>query len=851
MNVKRKQLSMSAFLKAKPESSDRISHLSLPEDTPPQSKVFKHTSESDRRPSSSKEIPETTSYDTTENDVSNLEVTNELSEDLFVPTRSCEESDQTDNPCAANPIPSAKDISFFVGRLLNQDEKIVALEQAWVPNKDYKFPVVSSAPSDKKSRRFRLEWLSQFNWLAYSQVDEGVYCKYCTVFASQCAGKSSAQKLGAFVSKPFKRYQNATAEFRNHAACKYHSEAMIAAENFLLIQSGKQSDIRNQIVEARRKMVEENRQRLHLIIKTIIFCGQQELPLRGHRDDQDLTAATPIENDGVFRASLRLRMDAGDSVLLRHLATAPRNAQYISPRIQNEIIDECGKIISLRIVKEVNDTDSQFFTVLADETTDVSKKEQFSVSVRYVKNNLIHERFLCFVEVHDVSGAGLATVILETLNQHGLRLNYLRGQGYDGCSAMSGQFSGCQAEIKKLWPKALYTHCSNHVLNLAVNHSCELPVIRNTLGVIQEVCNFFSSSAQRVTVIQETITETLPDAKASRLKPLCATRWVEKHHGIITFLELIEAVAEALTIIQAGRNRDASLKAQTLLNSICNVSFIASLVVMESVAGLLLPLSKQLQSSSMDIVEAATLVGDVIEVLGNRRATADLEFQLLYKKMTTLCSALDVSIQLPRRVGRQTCRDNHPAETPEEYFKLSIFIPYLDYLSNEMSVRFADLRATCSRFQCLIPSTIGSFQSARSETESFLEVANFYANDLSDSASAVEAEYERWFIKWKNTDITLRPVNVVEALAACSPSMYPNISLLLRIFATIPIATATPERTFSTLRRLKSYLRSTMLQERLNGLAHMSINRDLSISLDIDAVINGLSRRPRRLDFIL
>ena len=66
---------------------------------------------------------------------------------------------------------------------------------------------------------------------------------------------------------------------------------------------------------------------------------------------------------------------------------------------------------------------------------------------------------------------------------------------------------------------------------------------------------------------------------------------------------------------------------------------------------------------------------------------------------------------------------------------------------------------------------------------------------------------------------------------------------------TLPLTSATAERSFSTLRRLKSYLRSTMGQSRLNGLAQMSINRDLPI--DAEDVLNELAKKKRRVNFLL
>lgn len=77
---------------------------------------------------------------------------------------------------------------------------------------------------------------------------------------------------------------------------------------------------------------------------------------------------------------------------------------------------------------------------------------------------------------------------------------------------------------------------------------------------------------------------------------------------------------------------------------------------------------------------------------------------------------------------------------------------------------------------------------------------------------------------------------------------YPIISKLLHIFATIPVTTATNERSFSSLKLIKTFLRTTTEEDRLNGLAHLFINKD--IHLDYDKVINEFGRKNRRLNFV-
>ena len=77
---------------------------------------------------------------------------------------------------------------------------------------------------------------------------------------------------------------------------------------------------------------------------------------------------------------------------------------------------------------------------------------------------------------------------------------------------------------------------------------------------------------------------------------------------------------------------------------------------------------------------------------------------------------------------------------------------------------------------------------------------------------------------------------------------YPNIEALLKILATLPVTTCTAERSFNALKHLKSYLRSTMTEKRLNRLAALYIHKD--IALNKEAVIDEFSRGNRRMKFV-
>lgn len=93
-----------------------------------------------------------------------------------------------------------------------------------------------------------------------------------------------------------------------------------------------------------------------------------------------------------------------------------------------------------------------------------------------------------------------------------------------------------------------------------------------------------------------------------------------------------------------------------------------------------------------------------------------------------------------------------------------------------------------------------------------------------------------------------KPRSCLEAfkLAEC----FPNIRTLLHILSVAPITSATAERSFSALRRIKTYLRSNMGEERLNGLALVHINNDYHVNHD-DVLADFSVKNKRRLQFDL
>ena len=129
------------------------------------------------------------------------------------------------------------------------------------------------------------------------------------------------------------------------------------------------------------------------------------------------------------------------------------------------------------------------------------------------------------------------------------------------------------------------------------------------------------------------------------------------------------------------------------------------------------------------------------------------------------------------------------------------------------------------------------------------EFCDYYTRDIPNVAG-LEAElvmWERLWIDRQNRGVAADiPDRVSEALAVVDQQAFCNIYTILQLLATVPISSATCERSISTLRYIKTYLRNSMTQDRLNGLALMYAHRDKHI--DLDQVIElFVQMHPRRM----
>lgn len=530
---------------------------------------------------------------------------------------------------------------------------------------------------------------------------------------------------------------------------------------------------------------------------------------------------------------LAFRVDSGDVVLNEHLKN-PTNKKgvYISPIIQNELIDISGKLLKTRVIS--NAIRNVYFSVLADETSDISGIEQLSIGVRYFdkESQKVREDFIGFEPLSAMDANSIAKVIVETLQKSGFDLNNLVGQGYDGCSVMAGKENGVAAKICQMYPKAQFFHCASHKLNLVLHDLNAVADIRNAIGVIKSVIKFFRDSPLRRVLIPN-------------IPMLCETRWSEKHKSIRLFSEKIINIVNALSQLCTNGNTNTRQLSSQLLYSLKNSNFIVSLYVIASYSAILEPLTNILQGVNINRQDVRRHVTKILDLFMKHRSTAKEHFSSIFTLALTSANELDVELRVPRLASRQTHRANfnltEGTDSVEEYFRLSIFIPYLDSLISSLKSRFETNIQSDITLEKLHPNTIKKY--SRTELRDISDNLNeFYRIDASH-------EIELWQSYFSGKDCS--NLTFMDVILDPHVSFFPAITNLIQIFLTLPSTTCTVERSFSTLRKVKTWLRATTCEDRLNGLCMLSIHKDLIEQEHfVQEIINKFGENSRKIQFL-
>ena len=166
---------------------------------------------------------------------------------------------------------------------------------------------------------------------------------------------------------------------------------------------------------------------------------------------------------------------------------------------------------------------------------------------------------------------------------------------------------------------------------------------------------------------------------------------------------------------------------------------------------------------------------------------------------------------LPRRCSRQIHRSNVPASSPSEYYCHSLSIPLVDHLLSEMQSRFSSHQQTALIGLSIVLSVMVTLSPEECESK-VSELSAMYL----PSRGCVDSELHCWQMKWqehlKEHGQSSLPSSPAAALKHAI-SMYPNIRALISILCTLPVTSCSAERSFSSLKRIKTPFQLSMTKD--------------------------------------
>ena len=222
----------------------------------------------------------------------------------------------------------------------------------------------------------------------------------------------------------------------------------------------------------------------------------------------------------------------------------------------------------------------------------------------------------------------IANYLITTLKDAGLDVMMCRSQTYNGAGNMSGKSKGEAAVFRSQTgnESAVYFHYASHELNLRLSKASKVPQVFNMVSTMQALCIFFKYFLKRQRKMEETIAEADKEGcLKKKIKPLCETRWVERHSAFDDLNQIYKPLLNCLESIQCNSDPNncfdakSTTEAAGLLKHLQGSFFIISFHTCYYLFRFTKELSKQLQGSTIEIAKAYEMVSLVTKQLDSIR----------------------------------------------------------------------------------------------------------------------------------------------------------------------------------------------------------------------------------------
>lgn len=612
-----------------------------------------------------------------------------------------------------------------------------------------------------------------------------------------------------FFQEGFSNWKKATEKFSKHQNSDCHSHAVLklhlkqsrgVVEGFALQNSRSQATAQKLLT---------------LLFSSALYLGKQGFPFRGHEHD-----------DGAFHNLVLERAKADN--LHEVVQFIKRKDNWMSYSIQNEIIDMFGRQVLEEIMQEAQEAD--FVGLVADGTTDIGGKEQFSVCLQYLDQQMTPTTsFVGFYDAPSSSGETLTLIIQDVLVRLNIPVVKLSGFSFDNASNMSGVHQGVQSRLKALNSSAIYVPCSNHSLDLVLQEAGrEVMLIADCLSFVKDVANTINESAKRSNLYKSLFKE---GEVVQKPLGICATRWCVRAKAMKRMLDQYGHVRDVLQSLEEDHTVRGEMRAKIagLSRKADEAPTYISLTLSLAIFQPCEVVARTLQGSS----NTARSVLETIQALKSRlQCLRDGGLVDETRAAAAKAKQMDLTMPPPRRRRYTPAKVRHDERSAEDLSVAPVegarlaSLEALDLVIGGLETRFDSdgLQAAASRERLVLG---GCSKQSSAEFDALQLPASIDEERLECQLNVLTAGF-------KKPPTSLQ--ELCEKLSSMDPKTKPlfsEVRKLLGLIMSLPCTVACAERSFSMLRRLKTYLRSTTGQSRLNGLALMNAHKNRLEGVDL------------------
>ena len=221
------------------------------------------------------------------------------------------------------------------------------------------------------------------------------------------------------------------------------------------------------------------------------------------------------------------------------------------------------------------------------------------------------EHFLGIIHAKETNAEALTGYLKDFLQSKAIKLENMRGLGFDGTNTMSGHRTGVQNHLRFLSPNALYIYCRFHQLQLAalsaVNDHIVVKRVLGTLLTIWKVFHYSPKKAEKLALIQ-TVLQSL---EIKITKP-SDTRWLSCERAVRAVRESLPAL---VTTFEEIYNETGDTESHGVASLLVKYKTVASVYTLCDVLHTVAKLQGSLQGKSIDIASVPAVVNSTITQL--------------------------------------------------------------------------------------------------------------------------------------------------------------------------------------------------------------------------------------------